>query len=43
MDICTHEYPVPHTVGGRQVACHLPDDFDVSAAGGGVLEEDDAA
>jgi len=42
MDICTREYPTPHAVGGRQVACHLPDDFDAGAAGS-TRERHDAA
>jgi len=33
MDVCEHERPLPHLFGMRQIACHLPDDFDVVASG----------
>ena len=33
MDICDKEYPAPHLVDGRWVACHLPDDFDLGVKG----------
>ena len=33
MDVCTRERPLPHPFGGRRVACHLPDDFDVAVRG----------
>jgi oligopeptide/dipeptide ABC transporter ATP-binding protein len=34
MEICDHVWPEPHAVGDdRLVACHLPDDFDLSVPG----------
>jgi oligopeptide/dipeptide ABC transporter ATP-binding protein len=30
MPVCEHEHPVPHRVGQRLVACHLPDDTEVN-------------
>ena len=30
MPICEREYPAPHPVGSRMIACHLPEDFDLS-------------
>ncbi len=33
MPVCSEERPEPHAVGGRLVACHLPDDSDLSAEG----------
>ncbi len=33
MPICEREYPVPHSVGSRMIACHLPDDFDLNQLG----------
>jgi len=32
MDVCETEYPTPHRVGERLVACHLPDDTDLRRA-----------
>jgi oligopeptide/dipeptide ABC transporter ATP-binding protein len=31
MPVCDREYPAPHRVGQRMVACHLPDGFDLAA------------
>jgi hypothetical protein len=32
MDVCDRVEPEPHDAGGgRLVACHLPDDFDLDA------------
>jgi len=30
MPICEREYPKPHRLGTRMIACHLPDDFDLA-------------
>jgi oligopeptide/dipeptide ABC transporter ATP-binding protein len=32
MDVCETEYPAPHRIGDRLVACHLPDDTDLRRA-----------
>jgi oligopeptide/dipeptide ABC transporter ATP-binding protein len=47
MEVCERVQPELHVLaGGRRAACHLPDDFDVSGAGGapagGVGEADPA-
>ena len=30
MPVCEREYPTPHRLGARMIACHLPDDFDLA-------------
>jgi oligopeptide/dipeptide ABC transporter ATP-binding protein len=30
MPVCESEYPTPHRLGARMIACHLPDDFDLA-------------
>ncbi len=37
--ICEREYPAPHRVGSRLVACHLPDDFDLNQLGAARARE----
>jgi hypothetical protein len=33
MEVCDQVWPEPHDAGGGHlVACHLPDDFDLTAA-----------
>ena len=33
LNVCRADEPQPHDVGGRRVACHLPDDTDVTRGG----------
>ncbi len=39
MPICEREYPEPQRVGSRMIACHLPEDFDLSSAGATIARE----
>jgi oligopeptide transport system ATP-binding protein len=32
MPICDREHPAPHSLGGRRISCHLPDDVDLSGS-----------
>jgi oligopeptide/dipeptide ABC transporter ATP-binding protein len=43
MPVCEREYPKPHRLGARMIACHLPDDFDLARPDAHALAQETTA